>query len=265
MSTKRPLSGTQLILSSLRSDAFPQGAANPSHFHVTFAENEPHACALCGGMLTEERYPVSETLSSKWFTSQELEAKDEEMLCAGCKWFFAGKMTRQTFLNLHHFNIFTGEDTLVLDANGFYHFLKNGFQYPCIIAVLDESSRTRKHVVWKLNRSISYSDSDVQVSFLSIETENGCYDGTARFSASAFLPIVDKFCEVAKLYRESTASKYKNLWAQYYGCLRRLHSEFKSKGYSSENLYFAMYLACNMIFPIDERVEERQKAKGAKK
>lgn len=252
-------SGTQIILSSLNPKDFKPNAENPGNFHLTFREDEPHACALCGGTLTEQRFPVFETLSGAWMTSQELEAKDEDMVCAGCKWFLTGKMNRQTFLPVHRFVVFTGEEVHPFTAAQFYDFLKKGFQNPCVIAVMDDMQRTRKHVAWKLNRTISYTSEDVQVALLSIETANGLLDGTARFSASTFLPMVDSVAKLMRHFREQTKDSFKNLWAQYHACIRWFHEEFRKRNYENETLFFLLYFAGNIVFPMEERAKDYKK------
>ena len=81
--------------------------------------------------------------------------------------------------------------------------------------------------------------------------------------AGSFLSMVDRFLPLIKEYRKEFKADFKNLWALYYDCLRWFHDELRRKSYNSENLFFAIYLACNMVFPFEERVEERKKRKAS--
>lgn len=259
------LSGTQLIVASLAPEQFSDGAkdkmhTNPRWFPVSFDDHETRHCCICGGRLTALHFPMD--FSSTWRSSQELERKDEDKICAACKWFLTGKSNRQMFLPRNAFSVFTGYETLALNAKQFYDFLQKGFDYPCVIAILDDANRTRKHVVWKMNRAVSYSDKAVTISMLAANTANGYYDGTASFSAKPFLSLVDKIAPVAKAYRgsEKIQKISKKLWGQYFLALRGIMEQFRSRGYHSEELFFASYLACNLVFPLEERNAEKIKA-----
>lgn len=259
------LSGTQLIVLSLDPDKFPDGDKDPQHnnprwFPVTFDAQEDRHCCICGGRLTAIHFPAD--FSSSWRSSQELERKDESEMCAACKWFLSGKTNRQNFLPLNAFSVFLGDDLLALDAKQFYNFLRNGFDIPAVIAVLGDAKRTQKHVAWKMNRAVSPNSKCVTVSLLAVNTAKGYYDGTVTFSAKPFLALVDKIVPVAEAYRKSDRIKKisKKLWGQYYLALRGIMEQLRARGYSSEELFFAVYLACNLVFPIDERNAEKAKA-----
>lgn len=257
------MSGTQLIVRGLDPADFPDGEKdkqhnNPRWFPVTFDEHEEHHCCLCGGRLTAVHFPAD--FSSSWRSSQELERKDEDMMCSACKWFLSGKTNRQNFLPLNKFSVF-GDSLLALDAKQFYDFLSNGFARPVVIAVLGDAKRTQKHVAWKMNRAVSPDSRHVTVSLFAVNTANGYYDGTVTFSAEPFLALVDKIVPVAVAYRNSEKMSRisKKLWWRYYLALRGIMEQFRERGYDSEELFFAVYLACNLVFPIDERNAEKKK------
>lgn len=261
----KALSGTQIIVSSLDSHDFKADRCNPENFPVVFRDGEEHACAACGGLLTDFRRHADSfehikgeppTFSSSWRTSNELEAKDEEFVCAACDWFLAGNMNRQLFLPVEAYVVFTGEEVLALDAEGFCSFLRKGFQYPCVIAVCDASARLRKNAAWKLNRTVSYSDADAQVSLLSLQRGRKFFcDGTARFSAKQFLPFVEGLVPLAMEYRRKMYDENPKKDARfcYESCLSFLNESFRKRGQMSDEILLAVNIASNFAFPLSER------------
>lgn len=247
------LSGVQMIVSSLDNTKLPNKAIDPSLFPISFHEGEHEHCCACGGLLTKMRTSAREKISDSWRTSQELEAKDEDGLCAACEWFLSG-INRTFFMPPHAFVMFDGHRMTTMDAQELYDFLKQGFNEPRILCICGNSLRLRKNVAWKLNRSISYSSHDVKVAFLDIKTGNGLYDGTATFDAEDMLNCIDSLLPLTKQYRVLANGFIKKVGGQYYYVLSHLMDYFRyQRGTWSEETFFAIYMACNLVFPKEER------------
>lgn len=253
------LSGVQLIVSSLNPAMLKDNTSNPRHFPVTFDENETHACATCGGKLTELNFPKSKSFSGCWLTSQELEAKDEDHVCSACKWFLTTS-NRQVFLHTNYFTVFNGKTVREFTAGPFLDFLRKGFDEPVVIAILGYKTRLQKNVAWKLNRTVCYNQHDAKVAMLGIDTAHGCYDGTAAFDADDLIAEVEQLLPLAKRCRE-LAETYpfskSPLWGQYYYTLNYLQKIVKACGSWSEEMFLATYLAANLALPFEERTANK--------
>lgn len=266
------LSGVQIVVRSLDPKDFPDGDKDPKHqnpkyFPIEFQEGETAHCCMCGGPLTKEYVDAGQTaFSTSWATQQELEAKDEPHMCKACSWMITGP-NRSRFFPMRTFCVYAGDGTHLLDAGDFYEFLKNEdeFQAPCVIAIRDDMDRTKKHVGWKMNRSITYSRKAVHVNLFYAQLANGCFDGTASFDTETFLPIVDRFVAILVDMRKDPrfSQFYPKLWGQYYVAMKRLDRACRQQGICTEEISFAIYLAANIAFPLQERIDSKQpKKKG---
>ena len=254
------LSGIQMIVSSLDASNFKDTVRTPSpdHFPVTFHDGEREHCCACGGPLTAQRYSARETVSGSWVTSQEFEAKDEDGLCSACKWFLTG-FNRSKFMPPDAFVIFDGKRTQALDAHAFRSFLERGFDEPCIIAYCGKSLRLRKNTAWKLNRTISYSSQDVKVSLLGVNFGSGLYDGTVTFDAKDMLSCIDSLLPIVKQYRALASGFIPTAGGQYFYVLTQMVDYFRcQRGNWSEETFFAIYMACNLVFPLKERLKKQK-------
>lgn len=264
------LSGVQLVVRSLDPKDFADGDQDPNHqnpkyFPIEFEKGETAHCCMCGGLLTKKAVSAGQTaFSNSWATQQELEAKDEPHMCMACSWMITGA-NRSRFFPLRTFCVFTGDETHLLDAGDFYEFLKNKeeFKAPCVIAIRDDMDRTKKHVGWKMNRSITYSLKAVHVNLFYAQMANGYFDGTASFDTARFLPVVDRFVAILQdLRKDPRFVQYTpKLWGQYFNAMKRLDKACRLQGIHTEEVSFAIYLAANIAFPLQERQDSKQSKK----
>lgn len=220
---------------------------------IEFEEAEEHHCAICGGLLTKDHTAMHKAMSGKWTSQAELEAKDEDNICAACLWVMTLNNRINYLPNDSSIHIFDEDGRRAVAINQeFVDYLKQDITKPTILAVSSSYERMKKHTVWKLNKCVTNSSRAMKVALFDYGFGGNDIEGTAQFDARDMLDKIQDFKDlyVGLMNDQDFASKFgkKNIKVKKGICMNKVKKSLVKRRITTPEIILAARTAANIVF-----------------
>ena len=220
---------------------------------IEFNEAEEHHCAICGGLLTKEHIATQKAMSGKWTSQAELEAKDEDNICAACQWVLTLNNRINYLSTDSSIHVFDEDGRRTVAANQeFVDFLRQGIAKPTILTIASSYDRMKKHTVWKLNKCVTHSSRAMKVAMFDYGFGGNDVEGTAQFDARDMLDKIQEFKDlyVNLMSDQDFVSKFgkKNIKAKKGICINRVKKSLVKRRIATPEIILAARVAANIVF-----------------